>query len=409
MTLYYNTPTMSTFLPFFSALQHQNLTNFTHRAIMTKKDRKESKINLTKETSSRVKELIGRAPLFDNFDTCKAFLEGRRVLVTGGGGSIGQELCRRIAECQPAKLIILDIYENNAYEIQQELLRKYGANLPLSVVIASIRDNARIDAIFAEYHPEILLHAAAHKHVPLMEENPAEAIKNNIFGTKNIFDAAEKYGTEKCILISTDKAVNPTSVMGASKRMCEEMLGARSHSKTVFATVRFGNVADSNGSVMPLFRRQIAEGGPVTVTDKRATRYFMSIAEACHLVLQASAMAQGGEVFVLDMGEPVSIYELAKVLICDAGLVPEKDIQITEIGLRVGEKLHEELGISTKTLLPTAHARIFAEKTSPLSQEEIESQLKVLTEALANEKDSDSIKKALQIAVPTYTQKNTSK
>ena len=362
-------------------------------------------MNLIKTDSTRVSQLLGRAPIDESSIAYRKTLAGRCVLVTGGGGSIGQELCRKVAECKPKKLIILDIYENNAYEIEQELTRKFGASLSLFVVIASIRDRDRIDAIFEEHRPEIVLHAAAHKHVPLMENNPAEAIKNNIFGTQNVFDAAEKYGAEKCILISTDKAVNPTSVMGASKQMCEQMLSARQESKTTFAAVRFGNIADSNGSVMPLFRRQIAEGGPVTVTDKRATRYFMSIAEACHLVLQATVMAEGGEIFVLDMGEPVSIYELAKVLICDVGLVPEKDIQITEIGLRVGEKLHEELGISTKTLLPTAHARIFAEKTSPLSQEEIESQLKVLTEALANEKDSDSIKKALQIAVPTYTLK----
>ena len=206
----------------------------------------------------RVAELLGHTPklLGEELPT-KAFA-GRRVLITGGGGSIGQELCRKVAACRPAKLIILDIYENNAYEIQQELMRKYGSSLPLFVVIASIRDAARIDAIFEEHRPEIVLHAAAHKHVPLMEENPAEAIKNNVFGTKNVFDAAEKHGVEKCILISTDKAVNPTSVMGASKRMCERMLDVRRDSKTIFAAVRFGNVADSNGSVMPLFRRQIA-------------------------------------------------------------------------------------------------------------------------------------------------------
>lgn len=361
-------------------------------------------MNFAKEYSPRVALLLGRVPI-DDSAAYRDTLQGRCVLVTGGGGSIGQELCRKVAECKPKKLIILDIYENNAYEIEQELTRKYGTTLSLFVVIASIRDRERIEAIFEEHRPEIVLHAAAHKHVPLMENNPAEAIKNNVFGTKNVFDAAEKYGTQKCILISTDKAVNPTSVMGASKQMCEQMLGARSDSLTTFAAVRFGNVADSNGSVMPLFRRQIAEGGPVTVTDKRATRYFMSIAEACHLVLQASAMARGGEVFVLDMGEPVNIYELAEALICDAGLVPEKDIKITEIGLRVGEKLHEELGISTKTLLTTAHTRIFAEKTSPLFQKEIEEKFKVLTEALAKKKDSIGIKKALQIAVPTYTPK----
>jgi FlaA1/EpsC-like NDP-sugar epimerase len=357
---------------------------------------------MPQHTPTRVEELLGRAPLPESSATYQNALQGRRILVTGGGGSIGQELCRKVAECQPAKLIILDIYENNAYEIQQELIGKYGHSLPLAVVIASIRDKTRIDAIFEEYRPEIVLHAAAHKHVPLMEENPAEAIKNNVFGTKNVFDAAEKYGVEKCILISTDKAVNPTSVMGASKRMCEQMLGVRRDSSTTFAAVRFGNVADSNGSVMPLFRRQIAAGGPVTVTDKRATRYFMSIAEACHLVLQASVMAQGGEVFVLDMGEPVSIYELACAIIRDAGFEPEKDIKITEIGLRVGEKLTEELRTSAEILLPTAHARIFVEHSPALSKTEVAEELKTLAIALASEKNKNIVKEALQIAVPTY-------
>ena len=361
--------------------------------------------SMPQHTPTRVEELLGRAPLPESSATYQNALQGRRVLVTGGGGSIGQELCRKVAECQPAKLIILDIYENNAYEIQQELIGKYGHSLPLSVVIASIRDKTRIDAIFAEHKPEIVLHAAAHKHVPLMEENPAEAIKNNIFGTKNVFDATEKYGVEKCILISTDKAVNPTSVMGASKRMCEQMLGVRRDSSTTFAAVRFGNVADSNGSVMPLFRRQIAAGGPVTVTNKRATRYFMSIAEACHLVLQASVMATGGEVFVLDMGEPVSIYELACAIIRDAGFEPEKDIKITEIGLRVGEKLTEELRTSAEILLPTKYTRIFVEESAPIPTAVVEDNLKTLSDALAKEEDKEGIKKALQIAVPTYISK----
>lgn len=356
-------------------------------------------------TPTRVEELLGRAPLPASSATYQNALQGRRVLVTGGGGSIGQELCRKVAECHPAKLIILDIYENNAYEIQQELIGKYGHSLPLSVVIASIRDKTRIDAIFEEYRPEIVLHAAAHKHVPLMEENPAEAIKNNVFGTKNVFDAAEKHGVEKCILISTDKAVNPTSVMGASKRMCEQMLGVRRDSSTTFAAVRFGNVADSNGSVMPLFRRQIAAGGPVTVTDKRATRYFMSIAEACHLVLQASVMATGGEVFVLDMGEPVSIYELACAIIRDAGFDPEKDIKITEIGLRVGEKLTEELRTSAEILLPTAHARIFVEHSPAPLKTEVEEGLNALATALASEKNKDIVKEALRMAVRMYASK----
>ena len=361
-------------------------------------------MNSIKNDSPRVAQLLGRAPLSVRSATYEKILQGRRVLVTGGGGSIGQELCRRVAECRPAELVILDIYENNAYEIEQELIRKYGASLPLSVVIASIRDRDRIDTIFAEHKPQIVFHAAAHKHVPLMEKNPAEAIKNNVFGSKNIFDAAEKYGVDKCILISTDKAVNPTSVMGASKQMCERMLNVRRESKTTFATVRFGNVADSNGSVMPLFRRQIAEGGPVTVTDKRATRYFMSIAEACHLVLQATAMARGGEVFVLDMGEPVNIHELATALIRDAGFEPEKDIKITEIGLRVGEKLTEELRTNTQELLPTAHERIFLEQSPPLTHAEVEAGIVALAIALAKE-IPDVVREALEIAVPTYKSK----
>lgn len=357
------------------------------------------------KSTLQTEELLGRTPLFAPYELPRKTFAGRRVLVTGGGGSIGQELCRRVAECQPAKLVILDIYENNSYEIQQELSRKYGASLPLSVVIASIRDSARINSIFEAHRPEIILHAAAHKHVPLMEENPAEAIKNNVFGTKNVFDAAEKYGADKCILISTDKAVNPASVMGASKKMCEQMLGARANSSTVFAAVRFGNVADSNGSVMPLFRRQIAEGGPVTVTDKRATRYFMSITEACYLVLQATEMAKGGEIFVLDMGEAVSIYELAAAIIRDAGLTPEKDIKITEIGLRVGEKLTEELLTNPKSLLATEHSRIFVEHSPALSKTTLEKGLAALSLAIAKESNADLIKKTLQEVVPTYQPK----
>ena len=354
---------------------------------------------------TRTEEFLTHASRYNQEELPIKTFEGRRVLVTGGGGSIGQELCRKIAACHPSKLIILDIYENNAYDIEQELIRKYGNSLPLSVVIASIRDAKRINAIFEEQQPEIVLHAAAHKHVPLMEESPAEAIKNNIFGTLNVLEAAEKYKTKKCILISTDKAVNPTSVMGASKQMCEQMLNVRRDSKTIFTAVRFGNVADSNGSVIPLFKRQIAEGGPVTVTDKHATRYFMSIEEACHLVLQATEMAKGGEVFVLDMGEPVSIYELACALIRDAGLEPEKDIKITEIGLRVGEKLTEELLCTNQTLFPTTHTRIFVEHSLALSKDDVTKGLAVLSAALADEKNKDKIKKALQIAVPTYQYK----
>lgn len=361
---------------------------------------------ITKEYSPRVYELLGRAPLLETSDATQSFCTNRRVLVTGGGGSIGQEICRRVAEYHPAELIILDIYENNAYDIQQELLRKYGDSLALRVVIASIRDVTRIDSLFETYKPEIVFHAAAHKHVPLMENDPAEAIKNNVFGTKNVFDAAEKHGVEKCIFISTDKAVNPTSVMGASKRMCEMMAGSRADSKTVFTSVRFGNVADSNGSVIPLFRKQIAAGGPVSVTDRRATRYFMSITEAAQLVLQAGEMAKGGEIFVLDMGEPVNIYDLACAMILDAGLTPEKDIAITEIGLRPGEKLTEELHTAIQTMQGTANKKIFIETELPRSRKEIMDRLAILAIGLANEKDTNTVKEALQIAVPTYTPKD---
>ena len=356
----------------------------------------------TPKATTRTEELLGRAPIFFGEDTPTKTFAGRRVLVTGGGGSIGQELCRRVAACQPAELVILDIYENNAYEIEQELKRKYGNSLPLSVQIASIRDSRRLEVIFEAHKPEIVLHAAAHKHVTLMEKSPAEAIKNNVFGTKNVFDAAEKNGAQKCILISTDKAVNPTSVMGATKRMCEMMMNAKGESKTVFAAVRFGNVVDSNGSVIPLFRHQIADGGPVTVTDKRATRYFMSIAEACRLVLQATEMAKGGEIFVLDMGEPVSIYDLACALIRDAGLTPEKDIKIVEIGLRNGEKLTEELRTSFEILCPTTHPRILVEHSAPPTKKEIETRLQVLAIARAREESDSLVREALEIAVPTY-------
>ena len=359
------------------------------------------KMNSCKNSSPRVAQLLGNTPLGAGSATYKSVLQGRRVLVTGGGGSIGQELCRRVADCQPAELIILDIYENTAYEIAQELGRKYGSSLPVRLLIASIRDKDRIDAIFEKYRPEIVLHAAAHKHVPLMEENPAEAIKNNVFGSKNVFDAAEKYGSEKCILISTDKAVNPTSVMGASKQMCERMLSARRESKTTFATVRFGNVADSNGSVMPLFRRQIAEGGPVTVTDKRATRYFMSIAEACHLVLQATAMAKGGEVFVLDMGEPVKIYDLAYNLIKLSGLEPFVDIDIVCTGLRPGEKLYEERLMADEGLQRTENELISIGKPLVIDEDFLWKKLDELYEQAYNE--TSRMKELVAELVPTYT------
>jgi len=355
--------------------------------------------------SGDIKSLLCRKPLtLTDPDTAK-YYEGKVVLVTGGGGSIGSELCRQIAECSPKKLIILDIYENNAYDIQQELLHKYGPSLDMSVEIASVRDRERLDAVFAAYRPHVLFHAAAHKHVPLMEQNGEEAVKNNVFGTYNTADMAEKYGVEKFILVSTDKAVNPTSIMGASKRMCEMVIQCRTDGNTCFAAVRFGNVLSSNGSVVPLFKRQIQAGGPVTVTDKRMVRYFMTISESGELLMQAGAMAKSGELFVLDMGDPVKIYDIAVNLIRNAGYEPEKDIEIKEIGLRPGEKLCEELLMSTETLDKTDNHMIFIEKDKAFTRDEIEAKLEILKAVLVSSEGfvgSERIKDALKRVVPTY-------
>lgn len=329
------------------------------------------------------------------------YYSGKTVLVTGGGGSIGSELCRQVAKCSPKELVIFDIYENNAYEIQQELIRKYGDKLVLSVEIGSVRDRERLDILFEKYRPDIVIHAAAHKHVPLMETSPAEAVKNNIFGTYNTADMAEKYGVEKFILISTDKAVNPTNVMGATKRVCEMVIQCRADSKTSFCAVRFGNVLGSNGSVIPLFKKQIENGGPVTITDKRIIRYFMTIPEAAGLVMQAGAMAKGGDLFVLDMGKPVKILELAENMIKLSGLTPYQDIEIREIGLRPGEKLYEELLIKTEKLTKTDNDLIFIERDTPFTRDEVEVKLEVLREALRSA-DTEEVKSAVKQVVPTY-------
>ena len=333
------------------------------------------------------------------------FYEGKVVLVTGGGGSIGSELSRQIAACNPKRLVIVDIYENNAYDIQQELSRKYGSSLDLAVEIGSVRDRARLDAIFSYHRPDVVFHAAAHKHVPLMERSICEAIKNNCLGTYNTADMAEKYGVKKFILISTDKAVNPTNVMGASKRMCEMIIQCRNDSKTAFSAVRFGNVLGSNGSVIPLFKRQIAQGGPVTITDKRIIRYFMTIPEAAGLVMQAGAKAVRGELFVLDMGQPVRIYDLAINMIKLSGLTPYVDIDVKEIGLRPGEKLYEELLIKTENLTKTDNKLIFIEKDTPFTREEIEDKLAVLIKAVKDaetELSADSIVVAMKSVIPTF-------
>ena len=352
-----------------------------------------------------IDDLLFRSPLKVSDAKTANYYYNKVVLITGGGGSIGSELCRQIAKCSPKKLVIVDIYENNAYDIQQKLIRKYGENLDLAVEIASVRDAERLDAIFNYYRPQIVFHAAAHKHVPLMEHSNCEAIKNNVFGTKNTADAAEKYGVAKFILISTDKAVNPTNVMGASKRMCEMIVQSRADSETSFAAVRFGNVLGSNGSVIPLFKQQIAQGGPVTITDKRIIRYFMTIPEASQLVMQAGAMAKRGELFVLDMGKPIKIYDLAVNMIKLSGYEPDIDIKIKEIGLRPGEKLYEELLIKTETLTKTTNDMIFIENDAPLSREDIDNKLALLARAVAHTKNdiaSPLVKEAIKVAVPTF-------
>ncbi|MBQ9132233.1 MAG: polysaccharide biosynthesis protein, partial [Clostridia bacterium] len=353
----------------------------------------------------QIEDLLFRKSLSINNEESFHYYTGKTVLVTGGGGSIGSELCRQIAKCNPKKLVILDIYENNAYEIQQELIRRYGDKLDLAVEIASVRDRERLECVFNAYRPNVVFHAAAHKHVPLMEHSGCEAIKNNVMGTYNAADMAEKYGAEKFVLISTDKAVNPTNIMGASKRMCEMIVQCRLDSKTCFAAVRFGNVLGSNGSVIPLFKEQIAQGGPVTITDKRIIRYFMTIPEASQLVIQAGSMAKKGELFVLDMGKPVRIYDLAVNMIRLSGLEPDVDIKIEEIGLRPGEKLYEELLIKTETLDRTENNMIFIEKDTPLSRGQVDAKIKMLCDAVKEAKGelaSPKIKKAIRQAVPTF-------
>ena len=357
----------------------------------------------------QIEDLLFRKQLKINNRRSLDFYRDKTVLVTGGGGSIGSELCRQIAKLSPKKLIILDIYENNAYDIQQELLRNYGDKLDLTVFIASVRDAKRLDTIFAQCRPDVVFHAAAHKHVPLMENNPAETIKNNVLGTYNTANSAEKYGVKKFIMISTDKAVNPTNIMGASKRMCEMIVQCRRDSKTCFSAVRFGNVLGSNGSVIPLFRSQIAKGGPITLTDKRIIRYFMTIPEASQLVIQAGAMAHSGELFVLDMGKPVKIYDLAVNMIRLSGLVPEEDIKIEEVGLRPGEKLYEELLIKTETMEKTDNDMIFIETDTPYTRAEVDAKIAMLTrvvEETADELASEKIVEAMKNAVPTFIDPN---
>ena len=359
------------------------------------------KVSLNQIRKVDIEDLLGRKAVELDMEGISSYIHNKTILVTGGGGSIGSELCRQISKFDPKQLIILDIYENNAYDIQNELKYKYP-KLDLKVLIASVRDKARLESIFEKYSPDIVFHAAAHKHVPLMEESPMEAIKNNVFGTYNVADCAHRFNVERFVMISTDKAVNPTNVMGATKRMCEMIIQSMDKvSETRFVAVRFGNVLGSNGSVIPLFKKQIEHGGPVTLTNKYITRFFMTIPEAAQLVLQAGAYAEGGEIFVLDMGEPVKMYDLAWDLIKLSGFEPNKDIKIEIIGLRPGEKLYEELLMSEEGLTNTKHEKIFIGKPMFSDLGEIRGRMKELQEIIEEDNISSLIKKIEEI-VPTY-------
>ena len=344
-------------------------------------------------------ELLFRKPLAVADGRTNAYYKAKVVLITGGGGSIGSELCRQLAKMAPKQLIILDICENGAYDVQQELKIAYGGNLNLQVEIASITNRKAMERVFEAYHPQIVINAAAHKHVPLMEHNCIEAIENNIFGTKVVVELCEEYGAERFMMVSTDKAVNPTNVMGATKRMCEMIAqSASTHGKVKYSITRFGNVLGSAGSVIPLFKRQIANGGPVTITDKRIIRYFMTIPEASQLVLQSGAIANNGELFVLDMGKPVRIMDLAENMIRLSGV---HGVEIVETGLRPGEKLYEELLVKTEELDKTSNSMIFIERDKALSTEEIDKRLRELKKACETGDDLEA-KEALRSAVPTF-------
>lgn len=364
----------------------------------------EEGISVNKMRNVDLRDLVGREEIKLDKAGIDEYIRDKVVLVTGGGGSIGSELCRQIARFNPKLLLILDIYENNAYDIQNELLYS-EPNLNQRVIIASVRDKVRINQVISAYRPNIIFHAAAHKHVPLMEDNPSEAIKNNVIGTLNMAQLASQYKVEKFVLISTDKAVNPTNVMGATKRLCEMIVQAVNNergNKTEFVAVRFGNVLGSNGSVIPLFKRQIEKGGPVTLTHKDITRYFMLIPEAAQLVLQAGAYAKGGEIFVLDMGSPVKIYDLAENLIRLSGYTPNKDIEIKVTGLRPGEKLYEELLMNNDNLIKTAHDKIFIDKPEGKSLNKIIKQVDDLI-FVAKLGNKNMLKDKLKEIVPTYS------
>ena len=357
-------------------------------------------VTASKMRDVEIDDLLGRDPITINQTEIFDMIAGKTILVTGGGGSIGSELCRQIAQHAPNRLIVFDIYENNVYDLQQELIKELP-NLNADYLIGSVRNEHRLDRVFETYRPDMVFHAAAHKHVPLMEMSPNEAIKNNVFGTYNTARMADKYGTDTFVLISTDKAVNPTNIMGASKRLCEMVIQMMSrHSKTKFVAVRFGNVLGSNGSVVQLFKKQIAQGGPLTVTHPDIIRYFMTIPEAVQLVLQAGAYAKGGEIFILDMGEPVKIMDLARNMIRLSGYTPDEDIKIKITGLRPGEKLYEEMLMKEEGLQDTANNKIHIGKPILFDDKEFVRNLEELQKTA--EMDSEDIKKQVARMVPTY-------
>ena len=361
----------------------------------------DGEINVNSIRSVDVLDLLGRDPIEVDLDSIMGYVKDKTILVTGGGGSIGSELCRQLVSHKPKCLIIFDIYENNAYSIQQELKRKVP-DLNLVTLIGSVRNTKRVDSVLDKYRPEIIFHAAAHKHVPLMEDSPNESIKNNVMGTYKVAQAAARYGVKRFLLISTDKAVNPTNIMGASKRLCEMVIQmmSRKHPETIYMAVRFGNVLGSNGSVIPLFKKQIAEGGPVTVTDPNIIRYFMTIPEAVSLVLEASLYAKGGEIFVLDMGEPVKIDDMARNLIKLSGLTPDVDIKVEYTGLRPGEKLYEELLMDEEGMTKTENKLIFIGHPIKMDDQQFEKDLAYIDEASYQE--VNDIKEIVQKIVPTY-------
>lgn len=348
-----------------------------------------------------IEDLLGREPVVLEDDGIKDYISGKVVIIPGGGGSIGSEISRQVMKYGPKKLIIFDNYENNAYNLENELKGRYP-EVELKLLIGSIRDRKRLENVFREHRPEVVFHAAAHKHVPLMEDSPSEAILNNVFGTLNLAETADKFNVERFVMLSTDKAVNPTNVMGATKRICEMIIQAMdAKSETRYVAVRFGNVLGSNGSVIPLFNSQIAQGGPVTVTDENITRFFMTIPEAAQLVLQAGAFAKGGEIFILDMGKPVRIYDLAKDLIRLSGFAPDEDIKIEITGLRPGEKLYEEVLMNEEGIEKTSHNKIFVAKPATYNIDELKETFYELNLLCENGNSSEIIKK-LEELVPTY-------